>query len=162
MAGEVWWIYFALWNSVIFFFDVRALIVQNLVIFLLPIVLNDVDFHLLEWRLMGPILSIAKLKHKLTSWVTLFSHMAICFVYYCHGLKFLCCNASAVTHYHRRNEYAGEHNAKFLQNGCAKEGMVKMNTCTYMTSVCSNLNLCLLMYCILCLWLLCFCAVFMK
>jgi hypothetical protein len=37
---------------------------------------------------MGPTLSIAKLKHKLTSWVTLFSHMAIYFVYYCYGLTF--------------------------------------------------------------------------
>ena len=37
---------------------------------------------------MGPILSIVKLKHKLTSWVTSFSHMAIYFVYYCYGLEF--------------------------------------------------------------------------
>jgi hypothetical protein len=37
---------------------------------------------------MGPTLSIAKIKHKLTSWVTLFSHMAIYFVYYCYVLKF--------------------------------------------------------------------------
>jgi len=75
--------------------------------------------------------------------------------------KILCHNASAVSHCHRRNEYAGVNTAKFLQNGCANEGMVKMNKCTYMTSVCSNLNLCLLVYCILCLWVLWFCAVFM-
>jgi len=37
---------------------------------------------------MGPILFIAKLKHKLTSWVTSFSHIAIYFVYYRCGLKF--------------------------------------------------------------------------
>jgi hypothetical protein len=72
----------------VFFFDVRALIVQNLVIVLLSNVVNGVNFHLLEYGLMGPILSIAKLKHKLTSWVTSFSHMAIYFVYYCYGLKF--------------------------------------------------------------------------
>jgi len=37
---------------------------------------------------MGSILTIVKLKHKLTSWVILFSHMTIYFVYYCCGLKF--------------------------------------------------------------------------
>jgi len=37
---------------------------------------------------MGSILTIVKLKHKLTSCATSFSHMAIYFVYYCCGLKF--------------------------------------------------------------------------
>jgi hypothetical protein len=36
---------------------------------------------------MGSILSIAKLKHKLTSCVTSFNHMTVYFVYCCCGLK---------------------------------------------------------------------------
>ena len=110
---------------------------------------------------MGSILSIVKLKHKLTRWVTSFSHMAISFVYYCCGLKF-CAITLVLSPIVTGDMSMLVNTAKFLQNGCANEGMVKMNKCTYMTSVCSYLNLCLLVYCILCLWLLCFCAVFMK